>query len=407
MAPIPLPEDISKSDQSYTGGQQERLRSAFVNVSEVFSIPRVGVPPNRNLSVDALRGLAILLVVLGHAISNAENLTLATKYDPQFLLSNFLYTFHMPLFMLISGYVLFGKKIRISDRAIRLILPFFAWIPVYWFVNRYMHHYPWPVRFGTTLKDTILKPGIGLWFLPTLFLCSLLLIPVIRLEKVQKWMGELTLAVIFIGLNFIPYDGVGLMQVKYFFFFFAAGYLLAKHRSRIERISRGRTNSVLAIASVAFLGLFAAFYYYGLIKPYEFPISVVDLFKTPSAYLIRYLMAILGISAAVAFIRALGAGKARKVFAWFGLVTMDIYVAHGLMIQLAFGSGWLKVFTGFVLGIVLSLLLTLLLLRQWWPTAALFLGIKPRIRGTDASPEALEGETPLAEEPPAPSEATE
>ncbi|HEY5532869.1 MAG TPA: hypothetical protein VIK22_12840, partial [Candidatus Anoxymicrobiaceae bacterium] len=41
-----------------------------------------------------------------------------------------------------------------------------------------------------------------------------------------------------------------------------------------------------------------------------------------------------------------------------------------------FGSGWVKVLTGFVLGIVLSLALSFLLLRQWWVSAAVFLGIK-------------------------------
>ena len=357
-----------------------------------LGIPRVGEVTGRAIGVDALRGFAILLVVLGHSISNAENLMLASGYNLEYYVSNFLYTFHMPLFFLVSGYVLFSKRIKVRDRAIRLMLPFFAWIPVYWFVNRYIHHYPFPVRFGTTLKDTILNPGNGLWFLTTLFLCSLLLIPVIHVEKLRSWFGEASLGIIFIAVNLLPYDKLGVLQVKYFFFFFAAGYLLAKHRGRIEQIGRERTAVALALLSASFLVLFTVLFYYGLIKPYAFPISLVDLFKTPSAYLIRYLMACLGILFSIGLIRALGTTRAVKVFAWFGLVTMDIYVAHGLMIQLAFGSGWVKVLTGFVLGIVLSLALSFLLLRQWWVSAAVFLGIKrkkPAPR-TEVSGEMLE-----------------
>jgi len=315
-------------------------------------------------------------VVLGHSISNAENLLRASGYNLEYYVSNFLYTFHMPLFFLVSGYVLFGKRIKVYDRAIRLLLPFFAWIPVYWFVNRYIHHYPFPVRFGTTLKDTIFNPGNGLWFLPTLFLCSLLLIPVIYLEKRRSWFAEAYLGLVFVAVNLIPYDKLGALQVKYFFFFFAAGYLLAKHKGRIEQVGRRRLAAGAATLSAVFLVLFTVLYYYGLIKPFTFPISLVDLFKTPSAYLIRYGMACLGIVFSIGLIRALGTTRAVKVLAWFGLVTMDIYVAHGLMIQLAFGGGWVKVLTGFILGIVLSLALSFLFLRQWWVSAAVFLGIK-------------------------------
>jgi hypothetical protein len=173
----------------------------------------------------------------------------------------------------------------------------------------------------------------------------------------------------------------GIMQVKYFFAFFAVGYLAAKYRDKIGQLGMKRKNLVLAMLSVLFMGLFVLLYHYGRIKPYAFPVSLYELYKTPLAYFIRYLMAFLGIACSIALIRSLQATRALKVFAWFGLVTMDIYVAHGLMIQLAFGSGWIKVLTGFVLGIVLSLALSFLFLRQWWVTATVFLGIKRKKPG--------------------------
>ncbi len=274
----------------------------------------------------------------------------------------------MPLFFLISGYVLFGKHIKVRDRALRLLLPFFAWIPVYWFVNRYIRHFPWPVKFLPTLKQTVLEPGAGLWFLPTLFLCSLLLIPVINLERWRNWTGEVSLAVIFIAVNLIPYEKLGLLQVKYFFFYFAIGYLAAKHRRRIDQIDRGRSNAALLGCSILFLILFTVLYYYGRINPYTFPFSLTNLFKTPLAYVIRYSTAMLGIAFSIAVITVLKTGRARTVFAWFGLVTMDIYVAHGLMVQVTFGSGWLKVLVSCITGVFLSLALSFLVLRRWWVT---------------------------------------
>lgn len=335
-------------------------------------------------------------MVLGHSISNAENLTVATFDNSRFYLSHFLYTFHMPLFMFVAGYVLFGKKIKPLDRALRLLVPFLAWIPIYWFVNRFIRHFPWQVDFWVTLKDTLWSPGIGLWFLPTLFICSLLLIPVVLLEKRGRWWGESALAAIFLGVNLIPFDNLGLMQVKYFFFFFAAGYLSAKYLPALKRIDRKRADELLLGATVLFAALFGVLYYYGGIKPYAFPVTLfawssdlpggVYLFSAPGAFLLRYLMACLGILMAVGAVRALRQTRARDALAWIGLVTMDIYVAHMLMVQLAVGSGWVKVVTGFVLAIVLSLGLSFLLLRQWWLSALVFLGIKPQpLHAVDAT----------------------
>jgi fucose 4-O-acetylase-like acetyltransferase len=352
---------------------------------DIFRMPRVGNPPSRDLGVDALRGLAILLVVLGHSISNAENLTNVSTHNLKFITSNFLYTFHMPLFMLIGGYVLFSKRIRVQDRAWRLLLPFLAWIPVNWVVNRYIYH--WPVSFWAALKGTILHPEVGLWFLPTLFLCSMLLIPVTFLEKKWSWMEEASLIVLFVAVNLIPVNILGIMQVKYFFAYFAIGYLAAKYRPELERkqLSDKRINVTLAGLSALFLVLFTVLYTIGRIKPYTFPMSLTNVVDTPVAWFLRYFMGALGIVLAIAVIRAL-----RTMFAWFGLVSMEIYVAHGLMLRISFGHGWTEVLVSLFTGTFLSLALAFLVLRQWWVSAALFLGIRPRARQVAVKQEALE-----------------
>lgn len=55
----------------------------------------------RSTSVDLLKGYAIILVVLGHALQYNIN-----NFDNN-IVFRIIYSFHMPLFMFASGYVAF------------------------------------------------------------------------------------------------------------------------------------------------------------------------------------------------------------------------------------------------------------------------------------------------------------
>ena len=58
----------------------------------------------RDLSIDSLKGFLIILVILGHLIGSLN--------APSVEIWNLIYTFHMPLFVLISGY--FSKHDKVS-----------------------------------------------------------------------------------------------------------------------------------------------------------------------------------------------------------------------------------------------------------------------------------------------------
>lgn len=131
----------------------------------------------RNIHIDLLKGFAIILVVLGHSIqflshNNFEN--------PLF---KFIYAFHMPLFMFLSGYVCFrttGEKyIDLKKRFKTLIIPFFVWWAIY---NTYAFLSHKDIISFTTL---LAQPDNGLWFLWVLFfLCISLQISFIITKKI-------------------------------------------------------------------------------------------------------------------------------------------------------------------------------------------------------------------------------
>lgn len=114
----------------------------------------------RNESLDCLKGIAILLVMLGH-VQVHNKMTDPYVYDV-------IDSIQMPLFFLISGYLAgAGRKIanvseywsKLGKRAVTYLLPFFSWLIV--------QHITYVPR---ALKTVLFQLDYGLWFLMTLFL---------------------------------------------------------------------------------------------------------------------------------------------------------------------------------------------------------------------------------------------
>jgi len=107
----------------------------------------------RNKIIDITRGYAMFLVVLGHAIQYANPETMDEN-----IIFRLIYSFHMSLFMFISGLAVSYSKTEINSdwlrkRFFNLIIPFFAWGIIPFFFNK-----NWSVFFFKH-ERTVNKPG--------------------------------------------------------------------------------------------------------------------------------------------------------------------------------------------------------------------------------------------------------
>ena len=88
---------------------------------------------NRDNKFDFIKGILIILVVIGHAIQVLYGIdNKEVWYNPIF---NIVYTFHMPLFIFISGYFFssslkYSFSILLEKKATRLLVPTFIWSTV-------------------------------------------------------------------------------------------------------------------------------------------------------------------------------------------------------------------------------------------------------------------------------------
>ncbi len=144
-------------------------------------------PRQRLLHIDVAKGLGMLLVVYGHlvqAASPGETAWYATTRDV-------IYTFHMPFFLYLSGYVFFltGAHRRIgaawrslvASRADRLLVPF-AFFGIVIIVGKAVAAQFGEVHEGVgsipaglwrVLSNTPDNPTISIWYLLVLFVYSL------------------------------------------------------------------------------------------------------------------------------------------------------------------------------------------------------------------------------------------
>ena len=121
----------------------------------------------RNTSLDNVKTFLVLLVVLGHVIQSGYS-SESINFDES-LLFQVIYSFHMPLFMAVSGYLFDWEKPASPKKYLVLLIPFFSW----GIINAYIDGATF-FQMYEVLFELITKPDSGLWYL--FVLCQILLI---------------------------------------------------------------------------------------------------------------------------------------------------------------------------------------------------------------------------------------
>ncbi|STO30825.1 Fucose 4-O-acetylase and related acetyltransferases [Fusobacterium necrogenes] len=202
-----------------------------------------------NKKISFLQIFGIILVVLGHA----ENTNGIVSN-----LHRWIYSFHMPLFIFISGYLLkFTTEGRIGDIQLntfvikkikRLIIPYFlisslAYVPKY-LLGKFALR---PLELS--IKDYILNmlypwdnPIIFFWFLPTIFLIMLLTIVLYRvLKNKTKIILLLSLIINIVSSKFLDIRFLNINGVLNYLIFFILGVYYLENENKFDEILKRNT----------------------------------------------------------------------------------------------------------------------------------------------------------------------
>jgi len=195
------------------------------NLHNSFYLTETG----RDYQIDAMKGVAIILVLFGHVTT------------PGFA-DRLLYSFHMPLFFFLSGYVAFAsaQKYKTGELLFRrvksLLVPFIFMSFVFDLVYEVVIH-------GASLSAYLsnIAKGGPYWFLWALFLCFLALAAA---EELEKHIGVLAYLVVLLVITCVlfPFKSIagtslfGVAYLRVFLIFFFAGFLLSKYRDKSNKL---------------------------------------------------------------------------------------------------------------------------------------------------------------------------
>lgn len=234
----------------------------------------------KNKQIVLLTLFAMTLVVIGHSD--------ITNDFKELWIYKWVYSFHMPLFFFISGFLfcltmplvkLKNTKFItfIQKKAIRLLIPFLFINTIIYFIkttfvkDSSMMQHPVTLNVMSAIDATFLNPMGFMWFLPTLFSMFMMVFPLWKFLKTNDISKNVVLSIIFIMILIVCLTDFFLPKISFMQFskalhylvYFLLGILYCDYKPLIDEIIKkywiivGFTFLVLS-GSMAFGGYISA-----------------------------------------------------------------------------------------------------------------------------------------------------
>lgn len=259
---------------------------------------------NRLIWLDNLKGFLIILVVLGHAVQ---------CINPDFqhdILFRYIYSFHMPLFIFVSGYACYRKSIgwdMIKKRFLQLMIPYAAWSLI---ICLTQGHY--------RLWEMFIYPERSLWFLYALFFITIIHAVCVKVAECIKIKQVFVVAILAVGLfgSMFIIRSFGYPIIAKYFVYYVLGFYLRPYVS-----FENRNNLLCYGALMAFM--FLAFFCMQDAVPSFMPPGSSIAYR----YAYNTIVAISGIMAFM-LLFANRTGRVVSLITKLGGATLAIYAIH-------------------------------------------------------------------------------
>ena len=276
--------------------------------------------------IDIAKGIAILCVIIGHTWKNA--------YPADKRLMVFIYSFHMPLFFILSGWCLKSTDVKISSVIVKKIKQLVVPYVVINFIRTmimspelFLKTEFWRSLFYAAGRD--MQKGldgkpvsqIGMtWFLMSLFMCQILYLCVKKISEeyeVSMWLLIICLAMMASQLRDYFWLPLGIQAGVYGMFFYHSGCVMKEKKIFEKDLKKLPVGSIL-------IGLF--------VWLLDIKVGCVGVHQASYGGIISLAAPVCGTYFVVKlsqFIYVKGA-KISRFLSWCGRFSLYIYAIHAL-----------------------------------------------------------------------------
>lgn len=305
-------------------------------------IAQAAARPSERLDITIAKGMAIVLVVMSHIL--AWNRPPGNEW--YVTLMGYVYLFHMPFFVFLSGYLHFkpGRLERIStnkdsylkDQAVRLLLPFFflgfVIVAGKLLLQSVVHvdNVPqdWAGGFINLIWHTKYSASTFLWYIYAIFIfcaVSLALFPLLK-NRMGLWVA------LGLGLFMLPeIEYFYLNKLTLFFVFFCIGGFLMHHEEKYRALLENPVQ--MALLTIVFIASFLLFEYE--LIPYKYSILITGTLSLPVLHKLAFIILQFG-----AWLRDVFLFLGRKAYSIYLLNNICIGVTKAVIFMVMTWDGW-------------------------------------------------------------------
>lgn len=267
---------------------------------------------------DNAKFILIILVVFGHLLRSfiGDSEEIYTIYKV-------IYTFHMPAFILVSGYFAkgFQKKGYLKKISKKIILPYLIFQLIYSVFYYFLYNQP-------ELEVDPLTPHWSLWYLLSLFFWNIMLYP---FAKMKGWISFTIAIILGLGIGYLDTfsEFLSLSRTFVYFPFFLIGYLMQKEHFAYLRKPMVKMISLAAFITISVFFYFQSYFDYEWLlgrKSYHEMDSLNNLaiFMRLGFYCLSFLM-VFSFYAIVP--------RKKYFFTNLGKNTLYVYLLHGFIVR--------------------------------------------------------------------------
>lgn len=289
---------------------------------------------SRNSFIDFLRGIAIFLVLWGHSIQKLSQGSNIDFFNDKIFI--WIYSFHMPLFMFLSGYVFYWTCLKHNFHEIFVArlkgigIPIMTWGTLDLILS-FRHQIPTSFF---SLINVWIHQIIGVWFLWAVLVISIALAGFIKLKN--RILKLIALPILLAVITILPGRVNNLFMLPYF----VLGYIFCKNKI-FEHSFYNKIKWLAVVVWVIMLCLFKKKYYIytsGILLLH----SQYGVYEQVKIDMFRYIIGFVGVIAVIEICRVIYQVIQKKRFInmtlYAGVHSLDLYTMQRVFLETIIGS---------------------------------------------------------------------